>query len=54
MTLNGLETTKDFKNNSILFLFLFLRNFTISTFLFLELFFDEHAMVLRYSVAWND
>ena len=48
MTLNSLEVTKCCKNLFILFFVFCLQNFLFFTFLFLKLFLDEPAMVLRY------
>jgi hypothetical protein len=48
MTLNSLEVTKCCKNQFILFLFFVYKIFYFFYFLFLELFLDELAMVLRY------
>ena len=47
MTLNSLEVTKCCKNYFFLFFSIF-NFFIFYVFLFLELFLDEHAMVLRY------
>ena len=50
MILNGLETTKDCKNQIILYLFSVFKILEFVRFLFLVLFLDEHVMVLQYCV----
>ena len=53
MTLNSLEVTKCCKK-IILFLFFVFKFFNILYFIFLELFLDEHAMVLQYMhIEWT-